>query len=86
MKVLKEKDSQRTFFIMAGDSTISVPLDYDSKEIFGIFVLDRLPARVPISHVRFSLESWLQLTEEIYNKLIEIGQPELASKILPRGT
>lgn len=85
MKALRQQGSQEVFSITVGDSIVFVPPGYNPGEIFGSFIWDRTQGEVPISQISISLMSWLRLTEKVYQKLIEIGQPEIAKQILPRG-
>jgi len=90
MEIIKAGDSERISAIRVGpedDSTmVFIPPDQDPEAETVELTLRYIGARVPIATKRFSIEGWLQLLEEMYYGLIQIGwQPEKAKQILPRG-
>ena len=89
MQLLKRGDNEKTYGIIVGEQDINsivfIPADFDPEKLLGHFVLDHTPIGVPINQFGFSLRSWLELAERMHYRLIEIGQPELARQILPRG-
>ena len=88
MHILRGEDSERIIAIRIGpkdDCSIIIPTGFDPEEKIGCFVLDLTQIGVPINQFNFSLKSWLELVERMSKRLREIGQPELARQILPRG-
>ena len=89
MEILRRGDNEKIYGIVVGEhdtsSIIFISADFDPEEILDHFVLDHTRIGVPTNQFGFSLRSWLKLAERIHGRLIEIGQPELARQILPRG-
>jgi hypothetical protein len=89
VQILKEEGNEKVSSIIVGEqdtsSIVFIPVDFDPEERLGYFVLDQTQIGVPINQFTFSLRSWLELVERMHGRLIEIGQPELARQILPRG-
>ena len=85
MKAIKGKGSRRIEAVTVGDSTIFIPGGFNPRRNLGSFVYGQMPIGVPITNILLSLMSWSRLTEELHQRLIKIGQPELARQILPRG-
>jgi hypothetical protein len=89
MQLLRRGDNEKTYGIIVGEqdtsSIVFIPVDFDPEERLGYFVLDQTQIGVPINQFNFSLKSWLELVERMSERLREIGRPELARQILPRG-
>jgi hypothetical protein len=89
MEIIKAGDPERISAIRVGpedDSTIIIiPPDRDLELETVELVLTRT-GLVPLTTIRFSLPDWLELTEKMYDGLINNDWPQdVARQILPRG-